>query len=115
MAPVGAFGLCRRIVHLHAIESRLTIVLLSAITMKFFRLLVPLAVALIALVASSASLHAQEGGIDTSKATIADTLGSTLLNEFDKEFDVVFKSVRKGLESAGYVVNYASKKRHLIE
>jgi hypothetical protein len=63
----------------------------------------------------STNLHAQDQ-TDTSKATVsADTLGTPLLNEFTKDFDVVFKAAKTGLESAGYIVNYASKKKQQIE
>lgn len=62
-------------------------------------------------------LHAQEETPkDTMKpAILTDTLGAALLNEFSKDFDEVFKSVRTALEGSGYIVNYTSKKRKLIE
>lgn len=44
-----------------------------------------------------------------------DTLGSALSYEFRLDFDVVFKGVRTALEGLGYEVNYASKKKRLIE
>jgi hypothetical protein len=61
-------------------------------------------------------LHAQDQA-DTTKSAAAsnDTLGTPLLNEFNKDFDEVFKATKAGLEAAGYTVNYASKKRKQIE
>jgi hypothetical protein len=65
------------------------------------------------LLCASPSLRAQT---DTAKTPApADSLGSMLLNEYDKDFDVVFKAVKTALEKEGYVVNYASKKKNLIE
>ena len=45
----------------------------------------------------------------------ADTLGTALLFEFNKDYDVVFKAVKEALASVGYEVSYSSKKRNLIE
>ena len=45
----------------------------------------------------------------------ADTLGTALLFEFEKDYDVVFKAVKEALSSIGYEVSYSSKKRNLIE
>jgi hypothetical protein len=61
----------------------------------------------------SPNLQAQEP-VDSAKAS-ADTLGTPLLNEFNKDFDQVFKAAKTGLESAGYIVNYSSKKKKLVE
>jgi hypothetical protein len=72
---------------------------------------------MLALLAAPA-LHAQSDSTkqaDDKVSAPADTLGSMLLNEYDKDFDVVFKAVKTALESQGFVVNYASKKRNLIE
>ncbi len=81
--------------------------------MKLSRLLFTFSVVAIALMAVP-RLHAQ---VDTTKppAGQADSLGSALLNEYDKDFDIVFKATRSALESLGYTVSYASKKRHLME
>jgi hypothetical protein len=76
------------------------------------RLLILGSLAFFALILSP-RLHAQEE-IDSSKAQ-ADTLGTPLLNEFTKDFDQVFKAVKTGLESVGYIVNYSSKKKKLVE
>ncbi len=81
--------------------------------MRIFRLLIPALALLVALVAAPAA-HAQQGDPNAG-APAADTLGSTLLNEFNKDFDIVFKAVKTGLESLGYEVNYASKKRMMVE
>lgn len=51
---------------------------------------------------------------DSSKQ-VNDTLGSALLNEFSKDFDVTFKTVKASLESVGYVVSYSSRKYKRIE
>lgn len=85
--------------------------------MKLFRLFVPMALMMLALSAAPA-LRAQSDSskqADDKVSAPADTLGSMLLNEYDKDFDVVFKAVKTALEGEGYVVNYASKKRNLIE
>jgi hypothetical protein len=81
--------------------------------MKIFRLIVPLFVLGLTMVLAP-EMKAQEPDT-THSVNMADSLGSTLLNEYEKDFDVVFKAVKKGLEDEGYVVNYASKKRNLIE
>lgn len=52
---------------------------------------------------------------DTTKKSANDTLNSALINEFPRDFDVTFKTVKAALETAGYVVNYSSKKYKRIE
>ena len=54
--------------------------------------------------------HAQNNA-----AQIKDSIGTALVNEYDKDYDVVFKAVKTALDSLGYEVNYSSKKKHLIE
>ncbi|HVZ40151.1 MAG TPA: hypothetical protein VHI13_12810 [Candidatus Kapabacteria bacterium] len=75
-----------------------------------------LATVVLAVVAffAAPSMRAQSDTTKTNAATV-DTLGSALLNEFDKDFDNTFKSVKSALEKAGYVVNYSSKKYKRIE
>ena len=60
--------------------------------------------------------HAQEAQpVDTANRSLPDTLGAALLNEFSNDFDFVFKQTKSALEGIGYIVNYSSKKRKLIE
>ena len=42
-------------------------------------------------------------------------LNSALVHEFYKDFDIIFEGVKKGLEAAGYGIDYASKRKKLIE
>lgn len=81
--------------------------------MRFFRVLIPGVAALLALALSPAAQAQTQP--DTTKVLSADSLGSSLLNDFNKDFDVVFKATKVGLEKLGYEVNYASKKRMMME
>ncbi len=84
--------------------------------MKNIRLLLPGLVLLLALFAWSPALHAQIFDSNVVPPTEEkDTLGTALLQEFDKDFDDVFKATRTALETLGYKVTYASKKRKLVE
>jgi hypothetical protein len=84
--------------------------------MKNLRLLLPGISLFIALLVWSPKLGAQTFDSNVVPPTEEkDTLGTALLQEFNKEFDLVFKSVRNALDSSGYKVNYTSKKRKLIE
>ena len=49
------------------------------------------------------------------EALSEEELNSALVYEFNKDFDVVFEGVQKGLVNAGYEVDYASKRKKLIE
>ncbi|MCB0712965.1 MAG: hypothetical protein KDD67_11605 [Ignavibacteriae bacterium] len=49
------------------------------------------------------------------EALSEEELNSAIVYEFDKDFDVVFQGVQKGLVDAGYEVDYASKRKKLIE
>lgn len=66
---------------------------------------------------SAQSLRAQDTPAPAANSVeaSADTLGTALLYEFQKDYDVVFKAVKEALTSVGYDVNYASKKKNLIE
>lgn len=66
---------------------------------------------LLCLLSGTAAWGQEEGEQPLS----TDTLGAALSYEFKLDFDVVFKGVRKSLEELGYEVNYASKKKRLIE
>ena len=79
--------------------------------MKMYRLFTIALFGFIALFLAPAA-QAQTPAEETAPA---DTMASALLNEFDMEYDIVFKAVRTGLESIGYQINYASKKRNTIE
>lgn len=84
--------------------------------MKTIRVLLPGLFLAIALFLWSPRLGAQTFDSNVVPPTEEkDTLGTALLQEFDKDFDLVFKSVRTALENSGYKVNYTSKKRKLIE
>jgi len=80
--------------------------------MKQMRLFLLLGFLLLGLAASQA--HAQDPTV-VGTPPAADSTGSALLNEYAKDYDVVFKAVKTALESMGYEVNYSSKKKHLIE
>jgi hypothetical protein len=69
----------------------------------------------LALVAAPA-VRAQEGTppADTSSAPV-DTSASSIVAEYDLEYDNVFKVVKAALLELGYPDNYASKKKRLIE
>lgn len=67
--------------------------------------------ALLFLIAAGNVWGQQEGEQPLS----TDTLGSALSYEFRLDFDIVFKGVKNALEGLGYEVNYASKKKRLIE
>jgi hypothetical protein len=79
-------------------------------------ILLSAAVALIALVAAPAA-YAQvpEINFDIKGEGQQDSLGVALESTFPKDYDVVFKAARQALEKNGYKVDYASKKRNLME
>ena len=69
-------------------------------------------IAALALISGSfALLNAQVDDESLSE----EELNSALVYEFDKDFDVVFEGVKKGLADAGYEVDYASKRKMLVE
>ncbi len=67
-----------------------------------------------ALVLLTGSFSILKGQVD-DEALTEEELNTALVYEFDKDFDVVFEGVKKGLEAAGYEVDYASKRKKLIE
>jgi len=84
--------------------------------MKHFRRFLPAFLLVGLLLAGAPELHAQRFDSNiVPPETEQDTTGTALLQEFDRDFDVVFKAVRTALDSNGYKVNYASKKRKLVE
>jgi hypothetical protein len=82
--------------------------------MNFFRFLFLPAIVVVALVIAAPSANAQ---VDSAKTEgmPTDSLGSALLNEYAKDYDIVFKATKTALEKLGYEVNFASKKRNLME
>lgn len=80
----------------------------------FAQLLLAMAFFLCCAVASAQEGDAPQPSTDNPQVA-ADTMGTALEYEFTKDFDVVFKAVKQGLEKAGYEVAYSSKKRLLIE
>ena len=79
--------------------------------MKTFRFFI-LAGTLAFLGAIFSDLHAQ---VNTGEGLSEEEKSSALLFEFEKDYDVVFKGIQKGLVDAGYEVSYKSKRRNLIE
>jgi hypothetical protein len=83
------------------------------------------ALAIIVMLAMLAvpSLRAQEGGTPPAPATPSptndnaaiDTSASSIVAEYDLDYDNVFKIVKTALSELGYPDNYASKKKRLIE
>lgn len=83
--------------------------------MKHFRLLIPgLFLALLLVAVPDADAQTFESNIVPPSAE-GDSVGNALLQEFGKDFDEVFRGTRTALEGAGYIVNYSSKKRKLME
>lgn len=82
--------------------------------MKLMNNLRVIALVAFTLIAASTAAIAQEDTVKPSKKAV-DTLGSALLNEFNKDFDVTFKAVKSALESVGWVVTYSSRKYKRIE
>lgn len=78
--------------------------------MKNLRLYI-LGTLVVAFLLLSAPAYAQEENPAAGK----DTLGSALLYEFSNDYDLVFLKVKTVLTDLGYLVNYASKKRNLVE
>jgi hypothetical protein len=81
--------------------------------MKTIRLLFLASMLFMMMIGSHGLLLAQPDTTKSQKSV--DTLGSALLNEFNKDFDVTFKTVKTALEGLGYVVNYSSRKYKRIE
>ncbi|MBL0332823.1 MAG: hypothetical protein IPP08_04065 [Chlorobiota bacterium] len=53
---------------------------------------------------------------DMNIDVVCDTMNSApLVFEFTKDYDQTFKAVKSALEGLGYIVNYSSKTRNLIE
>ncbi len=61
------------------------------------------------LTAPMLTAQVNQEGIEEEERT------SALVYEFDADFDVVFDGVKKGLIAAGYDVDYASKRKKLVE
>lgn len=87
------------------------------------RLLAFALVVMLAMIAVPA-LRAQEGeapppapatASPTNDNAPVDTSGSSIVAEYDMDFDNVFKVVKTALAEIGYPENYASKKKRLIE
>lgn len=79
-----------------------------------------LAIVVVLAILAVPSLHAQEGGTPpvanpTNDNAPIDTSGSSIVAEYDMDFDNVFKVVKVALVELGYPENYASKKKKLIE
>lgn len=83
--------------------------------MKNLRVLLPLFLFLALALLGSTQAQAQSYESNVVPPGELDTNTTALLQEFDKEFDLIFKSVRTALDSSGYIVNYQSKKKKLIE
>ena len=72
--------------------------------------------AVVALFAApSAYAQVPELNFDIRGEGKQDSLGVALESAFPKDYDVVFKASRLALEKLGYLVNYSSKKRSLME
>lgn len=69
----------------------------------------------LALLVALATLPAWGQEKEGEQPLSTDTLGSALSYEFALDYDVVFKGVKGALEGLGYEVNYASKRKRLIE
>jgi hypothetical protein len=83
---------------------------------SFRAFLLSAAVAVIALAAApAAQAQVPEINFDIKGEGQQDSLGVALETTFQKDYDVVFKAARLGLEKVGYTVNYSSKKRNLME
>jgi hypothetical protein len=69
----------------------------------------------LALFAAPAAWSQDETPKKDSSAAPVDTSASSIVAEYDADYDVVFKVVKAAVTELGYPENYASKKKRLIE
>ena len=81
--------------------------------------LLTLALLVVTALCAAPALRAQDGSVPALDPTNAnapvDTSASSLVAEYELDYDNVFKIVKTTLAELGYPENYASKKRSLIE